>query len=401
MALAKIIKTAIEQLQPGELIWDADHREVVKGFGARRQRDGVFYCLRYRLNGLQYYKSIGRHGSPWTPDTARAKAKQMLGEVARGKHPHEDQAKLRDAETFGSEAERFLSRRQGAMKPRAYAEIERHLLIHAKPLHRARLAEIDRRAIALRLAEIETASGPAARNRVRSTLSAFFNWAVKEGLLEINVVAGTAKADEGGSRERVLSAAELSEVWNALGEDQFSEIVRLLILTAQRREEIGSLRRSEIDWDRGLIVLPAERTKNRRLHELPLSSAVRSILERQPSRKNDDGSGRDLIFGYGNGGFSGWSNCKAVLDKRIVEARKGKPLAWRLHDLRRTAATVMGDRLGVLPHIIETILNHVSGHRAGVAGIYNRARYEAEMRATLERWAEHIASITGGGDNTI
>jgi integrase len=374
--LGKITKTTIERLEPGDLIWDADHREVVKGFGARRQRDGVFYCLRYRLNSIQYYRSIGRHGSPWTPDTARAKAKRMLGEVASGKHPAEEQVKLREAETFGGEVERYLSRRQSGMKPRTYSEVERHLLIHSKLLHRSRLTEIDRRAIALRLAEIETASGPVARNRVRSSLSTFFSWAVKEGLLENNPVAGTGKTDEGGSRERVLSNTELTAIWIALGADQFGDIVRLLILTGQRREEIGGLRLSEIDFERGLIVLPPERTKNNRLHELPMSFAVRTILE--PQRRN-----REFVFGIGKGGFSGWSDAKAALDEKL----KIKP--WRLHDLRRTAATGMAE-IGILPHIIEAILNHVSGHRAGVAGIYNRARYETEMRAALERWARHI-----------
>jgi integrase len=106
-----------------------------------------------------------------------------------------------------------------------------------------------------------------------------------------------------------------------------------------------------------------------------------------------------LVFGYGNGGFSGWSDCKESLDERILAAQqkhdsKAKPLPdWRLHDLRRTAATVMADRLGVLPHIVEAVLNHSSGHRAGVAGIYNRARYEAEMRAALDRWAAHLVAI--------
>jgi integrase len=147
---------------------------------------------------------------------------------------------------------------------------------------------------------------------------------------------------------------------------------------------------------RDLIVLGPERTKNKRQHELPLSSAARAILERQPRRK-----GRDLVFGYGPGPFSGWSHCKVALDERLREARqaanrKAKPmLDWRLHDLRRTAATIMADRLGVLPHIIEAILNHVSGHRAGVAGVYNRARYEAEMRDALQRWAVHVAAIVG------
>lgn len=304
--------------------------------------------------------------------------------------------RVREAETFGGEVERYLSRRVEAMKPRAYDEVERHLRVHSATFAGDRLGDIDRRAVALRLAEIETASGPVARNRSRSSLSAFFTWAVREGLLETNPVHGSAKADEGSPRERVLTDAELGEIWRALPNGQFGEIVRLLILTGQRREEIGALRWSEVDLDRRLIVLPPARTKNRRQHELPISPAVLGVLSRQPRRK-----GRDFIFGIsGASGFSGWADCKARLDAAILERRQaanqkaGKaPPPWRLHDLRRTAATGMAE-LGVLPHIIEAVLNHVSGHRAGVAGVYNRARYEGEMRAGLDRWAEHVEAVT-------
>jgi integrase len=394
MALGKITKTTVEQLQPGEWLWDADHREVVKGFGARRQTDGIFYYLRFRLAGRQHIKSLGRHGSPYTPDTARTKAKEKLGKAAAGADPFAEEAKVRAAETFGNEVKRYLERKKAAMKPRAYREVERHLMNHAKPLHRARLGEIDRRAVAVRLSEIETSSGPVARNRVRSSLSAFFAWTITEGFIELNPVAGTAKAEESGTRERVLSQTELAEVWAVLEDDQFGDIVRLLVLTAQRREEIGSLRWSEVDFERGLIMLPPARTKNKRLHEIPLLPPARAILERQSRR-------RDIIFGRGKGGFSGWSDCKARLDQRLIDTRreadpKAKPIPdWTLHDLRRTGATMMADKLGVLPHIIEAILNHVSGHRAGVAGIYNRAKYEAEMRQALERWAEHVAALVG------
>jgi integrase len=391
MATGKITKTTVEHLEGGEWIWDAS----VKGFGARRQRDGVFYYLRYRQGGAQRMKSIGRHGSPWTPDTARRQATAALGKVAAGIDPFAEALQARAAETFGAEVSRYLERKRPAMKPRSFEEVERHLTNHAGPLAKLRLAEIDRRSIAVRLAEIEEERGPVARNRVRSSLLAFFAWAISEGFIEINPVAGTGKADEGGSRERVLIEAELAELWAALGDDQFGDIVRLLILTAQRREEIGGLRWSEVDLERRLLVWGPERTKNRRLHELPLSTAARAILDRQPRRK-----GRDLVFGYGPGPFSGWSDCKAALEERLLAARssanrRAKPLPdWRLHDLRRTAATIMADKLGVLPHIIEAVLNHVSGHRAGVAGVYNRARYEAEMRDALERWAEHVEAIT-------
>lgn len=323
MATGKITKTTVERLQGGEWIWDAS----VKGFGARRQRDGVFHYLRYRVGGVQRMKSFGRHGSPWTPDTARRQALVALGKVAAGLDPFAEERQARSAETFGGEVVRYLERKRPAMKPRSFEEVERHLTNHATPLAKLRLAEIDRRTIAVRLAEIEQGSGAVARDRVRSSLSAFFASAITEGFIEINPVTGTGKADEGGSRERVLTESELAQVWAALEPDQFGDIVRLLILTAQRREEIGGLRWSEVHLDRGLIILPPERTKNRCPHELPLSHAAQTILARQPKRK-----GRDLIFGHGAGPFSNWSDCKERLDQRLPL------LDWRLHDLRRTAA---------------------------------------------------------------
>jgi integrase len=389
MGVEKVTKSVADRLEPGDVIWDT----VVKGFGVRRHTtEGVFYLLRYRLNGAQRFKSIGRHGSPWSPDTARTEAKRLLGLVASDTDPKKEQGRI--AETFGAEAERYLARRKDAMKPRAYLETERHLMKHAKPLHRAMLNEIDRRAIAVLLGDIEKGSGAVTRNRVRSSLSAFLTWAVKEGLLDANPVIGTGKAEEGSSRERVLTQSELAEVWAALPQDHFGDIVRLLILTAQRREEIGGLAWSEVDLSEALISLPPERVKNRRLHQLPLSPQAQAILERQPRRNS-----RDLIFGVGEGGFSGWSDCKERLDKAILAKRreadpKAKPMPdWRLHDLRRTTATMMAE-LRVLPHIIEAVLNHVSGHKAGVAGVYNCALYLSEMREALAKWADHVDAIT-------
>ena len=369
--IGKVTKASVERLDQGQLLWD----QSLNGFGARRQRRAVFYLLRYRLNGRQRFITIGRHGSPWTPDSARNEARRLLGLVAARTDPASE--RVRPAETLGPEIDRYLERKRASLKARSFIEIERHLKVHARDLHTLRLGEIDRRTIALRLAEIESASGPVARNRVRSSLSAFFTWAVREGLLEINPVSGTGKADEGHSRDRTLTEVELSAVLKVLGDDQFSDIIRLLILTAQRREEIGGLRWSEIDVERGLIVLPPLRTKNKRLHELPLSNQAKAILERQPRRG-------EFVFGRR---FTNWSGHKASLDRRLNFN------SWRLHDLRRTAATQMAE-LGILPHIIEAVLNHVSGHKSGVAGIYNRARYEGEMRFALQRWADHIDTLT-------
>jgi integrase len=218
-------------------------------------------------------------------------------------------------------------------------------------------------------------------------------WAMCEGLADANPVTNTLKRAE-RSRERVLADAELRTVWNALGEDDYGDILKLLILTGQRANEIAGLRWPEIDFDRSVIALPSERTKNGRPHDVPMSPQVVAILRRRP--RADE---RELVFGSGVGPFSGWSKCKGALDERITE--KGSKLAhWTPHDLRRTAATRMAE-LGIQPHAIEAVLNHVSGHKAGVAGIYNRATYAAEKRAALELWGERVRALGAGEETNI
>jgi integrase len=370
MAIGKVTISSIAKLQGW--LWDTH----VTGFGARRQTNGTFYYVRYRHNGTQTVKSIGRHG-PLTPDTARARAKQLLGVVAGGTDPF---AQTLTGEGFAASIDRYLERKRASLKPISFDQTERHLRNHSAPLHRLRLDQIDRRKVAALLGEVETSSGPVARNRTRSTLSAFFSWCIAEGLLEFNPVTGTAKADENGSRERVLTQEELRKLWYALDEEKFGDIVRLLLLTGQRRNEVGKLQWSEIDLARRTIVLAPERTKNSRVHEVPLSAQALAILARLPRRNTTN-------FLWGKRGFSDWNGAKHELDQRAGIAD------WHLHDLRRTTATGMAE-LGVQPHIIEAVLNHVSGHEAGVAGIYNRARYEGEMRDVLQRWADHIDRLT-------
>jgi integrase len=210
-----------------------------------------------------------------------------------------------------------------------------------------------------------------------------FNWAIREGLeIPSNPVLGTNRPAEPKSRSRVLTDAELAKLWAACPDNYYGRIIKLLVLTAQRRDEVGGTQWGEIDACAKLWTIPAERTKNHREHSLPLSDAALALL---PPPRN-----RSWVFGEGSQGFSGWSKSKIALDER-ASLRD-----WRLHDLRRTAATVMADRLGVLPHVVEAILNHVSGHKAGVAGVYNRAKYQTEMRDALERWGDHVSIIVGG-----
>ena len=186
---------------------------------------------------------------------------------------------------------------------------------------------------------------------------------------------------------------ELAAIWRAAGDGQYGAIVKLLMLTGARRDEIASLRWSEIDLEAATITLPPARTKNRREHLIPLSEPALAILAAQPRRMEADGSERAHVFGYGARGFQDWSGSKRDLDERIVAARKGKAIDWTLHDFRRSLSTALHDRFAVPPHVVEAILGHVGGHKSGMAGIYNKALYLDQRRSTLRDWAAHIKRL--------
>lgn len=405
MASKGITVRTVQALKPNETIWDAHHKEAVKGFGVRRQRGDAVYVIKYRVFGRQRFVTIGRHGSPWTPENARREAKRLFGLVAAGKDPQAEKAEARDkaADTLHNVAKDYLKHAKKKQKSRSYSETERHLLINWKPLHKASVFHINRRDVAAQLTVLETERGAVTAARARAALSAMFNWAMREGFdIPANPVFGTNRRAEPNSRQRVLTDGELAEIWSHCGDDDHGRMVKLLALTGQRRNEVGGMHWSEIDEDRKLWTIPGSRTKNHREHMVPLSDSALAFVNSSPQR-----TGRDYVFGWGprrNGdeqrGFSGWSKAKAALDQRILEARQeiepnAKPLLWRLHDLRRTCATVMADRLGILPHVVESVLNHVSGHKAGVAGVYNRAHYEIEVRDALTRWTAHLKAIVG------
>ena len=377
--------------------------DALPGFGIRLRAGGKrTWIAQYRLGAKQRRITLGTVETV-DPDEARKLARSALAKVQLGGDPQAEKAdsRARASVTLGVIADSYLARAQGRLKPRSYEEVERHLKRHWKPLHELAIANVKRANVAKRLGEIAAENGPFASNRSRASLSALFSWAMGEGLAELNPVAGTNRATEEVSRNRVLTEAELAAVWRACGDDDHGRITRLLLLTGQRREEVGGMVWSELHFDRALWSLPPGRTKNGLPHDVPLSDPALDILRGAPRRE-----GREMVFGTGEGSFSGWSKAKAALDARILaamqEAAKGtatkpKLAPWRLHDLRRTMATVMADRLGVLPHVVEAVLNHVSGHRAGVAGTYNRALYAAEKRNALERWGEHVASLAKDG----
>ncbi|MFZ2106266.1 MAG: tyrosine-type recombinase/integrase, partial [Roseiarcus sp.] len=286
---------------------------------------------------------------------------------------------------IGATVETYLARREGRLSPNFLADVRRYLRVHWAPVHEVAVHSVTRSMVAARLAEIATGNGLYAANRARAALSAFYSWAIGEGLANENPVVGTNKPVDETSRDRVLTPDELGLVWRLAGSGDFGAIVRLLVLTGQRREEVGGMLWSELDLKFAFWTIGKDRTKNGLAHDVPLAPSAVAILRAIPRR--DD---RDYVFGAGDGPFQGWSNAKAALDARMAEAAK-PALPWRLHDLRRTVATRLGD-LGVLPHVVEAILNHISGHRAGVAGIYNRAVYVVEKREALDRWGAFVAA---------
>jgi integrase len=247
-----------------------------------------------------------------------------------------------------------------------------------KPLHTKPINAVTKADVATRLNHIIANNSANTASRARAHLSAFFTWAMKEGIAEANPVIGTNEPEGNAERDRVLSNDELRAVWNACGDDEYGKIVKLLILTGCRRDEIGGLRWSEIDMDAGTMTIPGTRTKNHHPLTLPITGMMRDILESVPQMVS-----RDPLFGVRAGGFTGWRRCR--LNHGIT-----KP--WQIRDIRRSVATGMAD-IGIQPHIIEAVLNHRSGHKAGVAGIYNRSSYDREVRNALAVWSEHVRSL--------
>jgi integrase len=358
------------------------------GFGLRIRAGGSrSFIFQFKVGAQNRRMTLGS-ATALTTARAREIASELHAQVRLGRDPSAEKAesKIRAGETMAAVLENYLAFKRVELRPRSYVETERHLVKNAKPLHGLQLAKITRRDIASRISVIAVElSGPSG-NRLRAALSAFFAWAMREGLIDSNPVVGTNRWDE-RSRERVLSNDELKIIWHALGDDSYSDVIRMLMLTGQRLNEIGGMQWSEIIGE--TIVLPPSRCKNNRQHVVPLPTSVRELLNRR-SRNGE------FIFGRTLGRpFGGWAKCKAKLDQRIKEMG-GKLAHWTHHDLRRTVATKMADELGIAPHIIEAILNHISGHKAGVAGIYNRASYTEEKKRALQRWADYIEEIVSG-----
>jgi integrase len=367
---------------PGQaetFFWDASCR----GFGMRALSSGRrSWIYQYRDAHGQTRRMVLGDVSAVSIEAARSSARQKAASVAQGSNPSADRKKKRTAGTVLEAVEAYLRYARERQRTRSYKETERHLRVHAAPLHHDRAETVRRGDIAALLERVASGSGPIAANRLRAALSALWAWGLRSGLIEAdsNPVSFTVRQLE-KSRERTLDDIELKAIWDATGDGKdYCRIVRLCLLTGCRREEIGQLRWDEIQNDR--IVFGADRMKGRFAHEIALVPTILSSLPERP--ENAEGS----VFWRRRNGFSGWSKSKADLDSKLARLGTTMP-AWGLHDLRRTFSTRLHDA-GVDPIVVEALLAH---KQQGVAAIYNRASFREARKVALLRWHQLLTNI--------
>jgi integrase len=377
----------------------------VPGLACRLREGGSrSWVFSFRIGHKQRRMTLGST-AVLSVQEARRRATQLYANVKLGIDPaqRKEDAKAQAGETVKAKLPLFLARQQervrdGHLRQSSLIEIERHLLIHAKRLHAKPLAGVTRRDVAAALSALTEKLSGATVNRVQSALSGFFSWCVREGLLDVNPVGGTERREE-TKRTRLISDMELRDIWSALRDDTYGDVVRLLIICGARAREIGGLRFSEINFATRLITLPPARTKNKRVHEIFLSDTALNILRARPRLTHPDGTPCDFVFGRGKVGFNDWVGSKADLDKRINQAHQAadaEPMPpWVVHDFRRLISTALHDRLGTMPHVVEAVLGHV-GHQAGTPGRYNLALYRSETAGALTRWAQLVSNIVAG-----
>jgi integrase len=372
-----------------------------RGFGVRVTAAGArAFVLNYRLRGREHRFTIGAWPD-WSVLKAVREARNLRQRVDRGENPIEDRTPSPATASVASILDEFVARyvrnHKQPLRERTADEYESAFKRLVKP-HIGKLGkyEVRRSHIIKMLDEIEDANGPVMADRTLAYVRKAFNWyATRDDQFNVPVVRGMARVKpKERARTRVLSDEEIRAIWPELAKaGTFGALTKTLLLTAQRRDEVAHMSRKEIGSD-GIWTIPAERYKSKRPNSIPLSEAALAVIAAQP--KHDD---CDYVFpSRAKTPYSGYSKSKARLDKVIFasmkkQAKKGAKVEqipnWTLHDLRRTAKTLMA-RAGVRPNISERVLGHVI---AGVEGTYDRHSYQDEKRGALEKLAETIERI--------
>jgi integrase len=376
---------AVENLQPR-----LDRRYEVRdlllpGFGVRVSVNGKKSWFAVgRVGGRQVRHTIGNYPTV-TLGEAREAARLILKDIQLGVYaPAKAELEVK-LPTLGEMVIQFI---EIYAKPKnrgwkaVQATFRKFSSLNDKPI-----VEITRADVVKVLDGIAARGAPIAANRAMSAIKKLFAWSLDRGAISVHPLVGLKKPGTERSRDRVLTDGELKSFWHATEElgFPFGPAFQLMALTGQRRGEVVGMRWSQVDIDQAAWTIPAELAKNGRAHEVPLSATTLDIIQSLPRFV-----GSDLVFTTtGVSPISGFGRAKDRLDF-LMEARE-----WRLHDLRRTVASGMA-RLGVAPHVIEKVLNHVSGQISGVAAVYNRHGYRIEKAEALDIWSKKIEAIIGG-----
>ena len=344
---------------------------------------GKSWVFFYRIGGRLRRLTLGTYPAFNLAD-AREAWREARQDVALGRDPASARNRDKPAHDFQTVAQEWLRRDQS--KNKSKREVERVIQRELVPVwgHRA-VTDLGRRDILDLIDAIADRGAPTMARRVQAYVHRFFKWCVGRGIIDSNPAADLPKPGSEIKRDRVLTDDELVDIWRAaehLGWP-FGRAVQLLMLTGARREEIGGLGWAEVSLLSGpALLLTGARTKQGEPHDIPLCVFAVELLKKTPRVKSCE-----YVFSTtGRTPISGWSRAKAELDSLA------KIPPWRIHDLRRTVATGL-QRLGVGLQVVEAVLGHVSGSRAGVVGIYQRHSYAAEKRAALEVWEAHVMAL--------
>ena len=357
------------------------------------------WSLFYRNSGRLRRYTIGPYPA-FDPSAARKAASAALHKVQAGGDPADEKRARRlapkpEADDFASVAREYLERQvKRNTAASTYHETARIIAQDVIPEWGKRpIGSIAKRDV-IALIDKKVASGAEVQaNRILARLKTLFGWAIEKDRIEINPCDGLKPPTKEKARDRVLSGTEIAAFWTATEELgwPFGPLFRLLLLTAQRRDEVATMEWSEIDFGRRLWSIPREKAKNDHGHDVHLSQQAIDILTALPRTG-------DLVFSTnGRTAVSGFSRAKERLDSLMAKAIGDDVEAWILHDLRRSAATGMAG-LRVLPHVVDRILNHTSGTIRGVARVYNRFEYLDERKAALEAWGRGVDAMVSGAE---
>jgi integrase len=397
----KLTDAALKKYQP-KTPRDEIFDKEVKGFGVRVTTAGKTFFFIRRVRSAKVRFSLGQYPMTSLAD-ARKQAFAIVDKIKKGGDPRPDYSVRKRAEgepdTFAHVAKRFIAEYcEGKKTPLSKNTIAAYKLAlqgerTAKWASRP-LADITDRDIIRVIDKMEAEKRFASAMLFRAYLSKFFNWCIGKRLIRENPTRGISISSTPSDfeRDRCLKIPELQAVLGAA--DRLREPLRayvfMLILTGQRRTETALMKWSDLtlEGDKPVWAIPAENTKNGMSHEVALSPEAVAVLSRLPKIS-------DHVFTTnGKTPISDYSKIKAAIDKALVEANIAP---WRIHDLRRSVSTGLGE-LGFPPHVIEMVLNHVSGTKAGVSGTYNRSRYGDDCRRALAAWAQAVTAKHAGGN---